>query len=203
MGGPSSLDLLWGACPGLTVLATSRAPLRLRGEHEFPVGPLARPPAERGCAPARVRCALPGRGPLSAARAGRRPDFALPQEERARRGRDLPPPGRPPPGHRARRPARQLLLPGGDPAPARGGRCAPPGGPHDLPARQQTLRATIAWSYDLLDAEQALCRRLAVFTGDFGLDAATAVAAPPTSDVTLGDRAIGRLGLWTSLALAR
>ena len=43
--------------------------------------------------------------------------------------------------------------------------------------RQQTLRATIAWSYDLLtDTEQTLFRHLAVFSGGWSLDAATAVA---------------------------
>jgi predicted ATPase len=50
------------------------------------------------------------------------------------------------------------------------------GGAIDLPARQQTLRATIEWSYDLLDPDaQALFRRLSVFRGSFTLDAAEAI----------------------------
>ena len=51
------------------------------------------------------------------------------------------------------------------------------GGPQDLPARQQTLRATLDWSHDLLSAaEQALFRRLSVFAGGCTLDAAEWVA---------------------------
>jgi len=49
-------------------------------------------------------------------------------------------------------------------------------GPHDLPVRQRTLRAEIAWSYDLLtDAEQQLFRRCAAFVGGFTIAAAQAV----------------------------
>ncbi len=57
-------------------------------------------------------------------------------------------------------------------------------GPRDLPLRQQTIRATIDWSYHLLDAdEQFLFTRLAVFVGGWTLDAAEMVCADGTGDV--------------------
>jgi DNA-binding CsgD family transcriptional regulator len=65
------------------------------------------------------------------------------------------------------------------------------GGPRDLPSRQRTLRDAIAWSYDLLDAdEQTLFRKLSIFTGNFTLREAEVIAGfgtPITAVAAAGD----------------
>ena len=162
---------LVGACPQLTVLVTSRAPLRLGGERQFPVPPLPLPdtalpvPADALVqAPAvelfrqRAQAVIPT-FELSAANAAavaqicRRLDgLPLAIELAAARVKLFPPRGL-----LARLDRGLQLLAGGT---------------RDLPERQQTLRDAVAWSYDLLNtAEQALFRRLAVFAGGCTLEA--------------------------------
>jgi predicted ATPase/DNA-binding CsgD family transcriptional regulator len=171
---PAVADLL-AVCPAVQVVATSRAPLRLRGEHEFAVSPLALPDTAE--APAaelarveavalfvqRARTVNPGFDPTAddlraiAACCRRLDGLPLAIELAAARLKVLSPATL-----LARLSDRLQVL---------------TGGPRDLPDRQRTLRDTIAWSYDLLSAEeQATFRVLAVFEGGFTLEAAERVA---------------------------
>jgi predicted ATPase/DNA-binding SARP family transcriptional activator len=178
---------LLARCPQLTVLATSRSRLRIKGEQEHPVSPLAVPEAVGGEGALPVgpssssSLLLPPSVPAAVtlfverARAAR-PDFALTVEtapvvaEIVRRLDGLP-------LAIELAAARVRILSPADLL----ARLAQPldlltGGPHDAPARHQTLRATIAWSYDLLGpGEQILFQRLAVFAGGFTIDAAESV----------------------------
>ncbi len=161
------------ACPGLTFLVTSREPLHVAAEHEYPVAPLSLDDdPEGGCAGRRHA--------LRAARPGRPPGLRHHGREQERGRRALRQAGRVAAGDRAGRGSDQGLF-------ARGAACAagslgrrPPGPADRRPARRaprlRTLRDAIGWSHDLLaPAEQALLRRLAVFAGGFTLDAAEAV----------------------------
>ena len=160
----------------LKVLVTSRAPLHLTGENEFDVPPLSRPdpahlpPLERLAQYAAVR--------LFIARAQAvRPNFALTDENAAAVAEicarlDGLPLAIELAAARIKLLAPQALL-------ARlGSRLQVlTGGARDLPARHQTLRGAIAWSYDLLDAgEQVLFRRLGAFVGGCSLEAVEAVS---------------------------
>jgi predicted ATPase/transcriptional regulator with XRE-family HTH domain len=174
---PAIADLI-AACSDLTFLATSRQPLRLRAEREYVVSPLALPDLN----------ALPQTDDLARvpavelfvqrAEAARR-TFAL-TAENARAVAELT----------ARLDGLPLAI---ELAAARVKILTPAallerldrrlpmltGGPRDLPARLQTMRAAIDWSYGLLTPdEQGIFRRLAVFTGGFTLDAAEAVCGP-------------------------
>ncbi len=167
---------LLGACPALIVLTTSRAPLRLSGEHLYPVSPLALPDAGR----------LPPLEELGQTAAVRlfvdrvravKPEFVLSESNASAvveivRRLDGLPLALELVAARAR-----VLSPAA--LSARLDRSLPllTGGAQDLPERQRTLRDTIAWSYDLLRPhEQALFRRLGVFSGGCTLEAAETVA---------------------------
>lgn len=185
-------DLLAG-CGSVTILATSRERLQLRGEHVYEVPPLAVPRPDRQSDPAALaRC-----GSVALFSEHMRhvnPDFLVTEENSqsivticnqldglplaielaAARARfttlhDLA----------SRLTSRLDLL---------------QDGPRDLPARQRTLRATFAWSYDMLAAEeQAVFRRLGVCIDGCTLDAATAICGEPLGDDALIQRLLHSL----------
>ena len=138
-------------CPNLRLVVTSRELLRVRGEVEYAVPPLAEPDAVvLFCDRARVEpdrvvhelCRALDNLPLALELAAARVAVLAPQQILERLSRRL-----------------DLL---------KGGRDADP--------RQQTLRATIEWSHDLLSqAEQQLFEQLSVFRGGWTLDAAEEV----------------------------
>jgi len=140
-------------CPNLALLCTSRELLRVRGEVEYPVPALASPEAVT------LFCARSGLAPSEelAELCARLDNLPLAVELAAARTKALT-------VHQIlERLSQRLEL-------VKGGRDADP--------RQQTLRATIEWSYDLLTkGEEALFRRLAVFAGGCTLEAAEEVAA--------------------------
>ena len=173
---PLVADLLTSVA-SLRVMVTSRAPLRVRGEREYVVGPLAleagseaMSPAELARAPAvrlfveRVRNVQPdfrltsANGPTVTAICRRLDALPLALELAAPwmkvlTAEDL-----------LRRLEHGVLL--------------STIGPRDLPERQQTMNATVAWSYQLLAAdEQRAFRRFGALPGRFPIDAAAAVLA--------------------------
>lgn len=170
------------ACPQLTVLATSRTPLRLSIEREVPVPPLSLPSAGGDMTVEAIAVADAVR--LFVERGQRvLPAFALGAhnaKEVAAVCRALD--GLPLAIELAA--ARLRVLSPTDLVRQLDDRFALlTGGWRDVPARQQTLRAAIAWSYTLLSAEeQRVFRCLAVFAGGFDLEAAAAVTEPAAGE---------------------
>ena len=186
--GPVVADLL-AASPGLKVLVTSRAALKVRGEHELLVPPLALPDlrllldhdalahnpsvalfVERARA-VRSTFALTDNNAQTVAEIAVRLDgLPLAIELAAAHLRLFSP--------------RELLTRLDHRLPLL------TGGARDVPARQRTLRGAVAWSYDLLDeAQQRVFRRMAVFVGGCALDAAEAVCGTSVdSDLDILER---------------
>ena len=170
---PAVADLLARA-PGLTVVATSRAPLRVRAEREVPVGPLALPedddPASVAASPAvsvfldraaatGVQWTVTPETAATLAGIARRLDgLPLALELAAAGARVLPPEAL----------LARLEKRGLDPGLGHG--------PRDLPDRQRTMTTVLDWSADLLEPEEwDLLMRLSVFSGGFSLDSVEAV----------------------------
>jgi len=185
-------DLVWllERCPGVTILATSRAPLRIRGERDIAVPALALPESDQIdqlTANAAVRLFTERAesatsdfvlDPESARVVGeicRRLDgLPLAIELAAARSRVLAPPAM-----LARLDHRLPLL---------------VGGARDLPDRLRTMRDAIAWSYDLLpSAQQRIFDRLSVFTGSFSLREAELIAADGESTAAQNSDALDQL----------
>ncbi|MGH2604646.1 MAG: ATP-binding protein, partial [Dehalococcoidia bacterium] len=165
------------ACLQAKVLVTSREVLRVSGEHDFLVPPLALPDLARlpplkqtaqceavrlfiqRAVAAKANFALTEANAVAVTSICHRLDgLPLGIELAAARVGHLPPPAL-----LAQLEWRLPLL---------------TGGPRDQPVRLQTMRNAIAWSYDLLDAnEQQLFRRLSLFSGSFTLQAAEALGA--------------------------
>lgn len=171
---PLVADLLAMAA-GLKIITTSRAALHLYGEHEFPVPPLGLPDS-RSMSHVESMSQYSAIALFTQRATAAKPNFAISQENittvveicarldglplaielAAARMKVLSPASL-----LVRLASRLQLL---------------TGGARDLPQRQQTLRAAMDWSYDLLNpAEQKLLRRLSVFVGGCGLEGAEAV----------------------------
>lgn len=186
------------ACPALRVIVTSREPLRLRAESEYPVRPLPLPDLPR--APqilAAKHLEAIAQNPSVALFVQRaravRPTFALaPDNARALAEVCIRLDGLPLAIELAA--ARTRFLP----ANAVALRFERPLDLHaawrDTPERHRTLRESIAWSYALLSTEQqAVFTRLAVFAGGCSLDAAQAVCWPTLDDEAAADRTFDAL----------
>ncbi len=177
-------------CPNLKVLATSRTALRLRGEQEFPVPPLTLPSRQVSGDEASVGELLQSSAiQMFVARAQAvQPSFNLTEPHAASvaaicRRLDGLPLAIELAASRMKGFSPSALL-----AQLERGLAILSDGPRDLPARQQTMRSTIAWSYDLLGPdEQRTFRQMTVFAGGWTLDAALAVAtsAEGTTDVVI------------------
>jgi non-specific serine/threonine protein kinase len=182
------LAALVSSCPHLTMLATSRAALRVSVEREFPVPPLELPDQRRPASAVSIatvpavaffveraravspRFALTDANAAAVAEVCRRLDgLPLAIELASARIKILSPEAL-----LARLTNRLSVLTAGS---------------GDRPQRLRTMRAAVEWSFDLLDApEQTLFRRLAVFAGGFSLDAVeTVVTATGVTGIDLLD----------------
>jgi predicted ATPase len=170
---------LLSSCPHLTILTTSRVRLRLRSEQEYPVLPLSLPDSASSSQAVSLSelSHVPAIELFTRRAQTSRPGFVLNDEnvddvaEICRRLDGLPLPIELAAAQVRVLTVAQLLRRLERPLDVLG-TTAP-----DVPTRQRTLRATIAWSHDLLSTgEQILFRRLSVFAGSWSLEGTEAIA---------------------------
>jgi predicted ATPase/DNA-binding CsgD family transcriptional regulator/tRNA A-37 threonylcarbamoyl transferase component Bud32 len=179
------LTELLSSCPLLTILVTSRAALHVQGENELAVPPLALPNLR--VLPAPDSLAKVAAVSLFVERAeALKPGFALSERNAALIAELCVQLGGVPlaielAAARCKHLSLEAML-----ARLKQGLGVLAGRNQNVPPRQQTLRNTIAWSYDLLSAEEQLIfRRLCIFFGEFSLEAAEVVAEAPDRLSTL------------------
>jgi predicted ATPase/transcriptional regulator with XRE-family HTH domain len=184
LDGVSPSAALLEACPRLVVLATSRASLQIHGEQEYPVSPLAVPGFDD--APTLEEADRSPAVRLFVERAqAAHADFALTEENVAAVSAICGRLDGLPLALELAAPRIKLLSPAALLARLHHTLPLLTGGGRDAPARQQTLRDTIAWSYGLLEeGEQALFRRLSVFASGCTFEAAEAVCFEPEEGET-------------------
>jgi predicted ATPase len=200
--GAAVVTRLLAALPALNVLVTSRALLRVNGEHNFELGPLAHPRTDGDDRPGAVSPETALRSPAVALFVERsravRPDFELTSANVAAVVRicaalDGVPLALELAAARIRLLSPERML-------ARLDRRLPllSGGASDLPARQQTLRSTIEWSTQLLgENERRLLAQLGVFVGGFTLEAVESMCVDDGAD------GLGMLGVLVDSSLVR
>ena len=168
---------LIASCPRLRIVATSRTPLQISAEQEYPLAPLALPPAGEEVPPETL-VAFPAVAVFVGRARAARPSFELTEQNAAAvaevcRRLDGLPLALGLAAARLRLLSPEALLERLDHA-----LNLLTTGSRDTPRRHQTLRATIEWSHSLLDeGEQQLFRRMAVFVGGARIDDVEAVCA--------------------------
>jgi len=191
---------LFNACPTLKILVTSRTPLHVQGERELLVLPLALPNPQHHASPEGLSQFAAVELFMQRAQAVK-PDFVLTAENAAivaeicQRLDGLPLALELAAAHL------KFLSPQALLTRLERGLSKLGGGARDLPDRQQTLRNTIDWSYNLLDTQaKALLRRSTIFTGSWTLESAEAIC---NVDGDLGDDLIDELAALVDQSLLR
>src|SRR5437588_1127631 len=196
---PALVELL-RACPSIKILVTSRAVLHVEGEYEFSVPPLSLPDPHH--LPGHEELVQYAAVALFVQRAQMvKPQLVLSEDNAAAIAQICIQLDGLPLSLELAAARSKLLSPQALLRRLNHRLAVLTGGRQDAPSRQQTLRDTISWSYDLLNAEEQRCfRRLAIFVGGCTLEAAEAVVECGfIQHVAAADRSLPAMDLVASL----